>query len=151
LVLAFAFRVVFSTDQLGHFQQHSHIHCRFPRQEQSLVRAYTGGCSELQSTGFADLVSVDGNDASMGFFAVEIGQLLSLTPDFGYGFRRVQVAHAANPGESAAGLLSIPLFALLFCLFLRRTGNLWLGVGFHAGWDWGQTFFYGVPNSGLLP
>jgi uncharacterized protein len=61
------------------------------------------------------------------------------------------LAHAANPGESAAGLLSIPLFALLFCLFLRRTGNLWLGVGFHAGWDWGQTFLYGVPNSGLLP
>jgi uncharacterized protein len=61
------------------------------------------------------------------------------------------LAHAGNPGETTAGLLSIPLFALLFCLFLRLTGNLWLGVGFHAGWDWGQTFFYGVSNSGLLP
>jgi len=26
-----------------------------------------------------------------------------------------------------------------------------LAVGFHAGWDWGQTFFYGVPDSGLKP
>ena len=58
-------------------------------------------------------------------------------------------AHASNPGESKVGLLSVVLFGLLFCLFLRRTGNLWWAVGFHAGWDWGQTFFYGVPDSGI--
>ena len=61
------------------------------------------------------------------------------------------LAHGANPGESKAGLASVVCFALLFCLFLRRTGNLWLPVGFHFGWDWGQTFVYGVPDSGLLP
>ena len=61
------------------------------------------------------------------------------------------LAHASNPGESKAGLLSVVLFGLLFCLFLRRTGNLWWAVGFHAGWDWGQTFFYGVPDSGIAP
>lgn len=61
------------------------------------------------------------------------------------------LAHKGNPGESKAGLASVVCFALLFCLFLRRTGNLWLPVGFHFGWDWGQTFFYGVPDSGLLP
>jgi len=61
------------------------------------------------------------------------------------------LAHAANPGESKFGLLSVVCFGLLFCLFLRRTGNLWLAVGFHAGWDWGQTFFYGVTDSGMAP
>ena len=61
------------------------------------------------------------------------------------------LAHAANPGESKAGLASVVLFGLLFCLFLKRRGNLWWAVGFHAGWDWGQTFFYGVPDSGTLP
>ena len=61
------------------------------------------------------------------------------------------LAHSQNPGESRFGLFSVVLFALLFCLFLRRTGNLWWAVGFHAGWDWGQTFFYGVPDSGLVP
>lgn len=59
------------------------------------------------------------------------------------------LAHAGNPGESKFGLLSVVCFGLLFCLFLRRTGNLWWAVGFHAGWDWGQTFFYGVSDSGL--
>jgi membrane protease YdiL (CAAX protease family) len=61
------------------------------------------------------------------------------------------LAHAGNPGETKFGLLSVVLFGLLFCLFLRRTGNLWWAVGFHAGWDWGQTFFYGVPDSGIPP
>lgn len=59
------------------------------------------------------------------------------------------LAHAGNPGESKFGLLSVVFFGLLFCLFLRRTGNLWWAVGFHAGWDWGQTFFYGVADSGI--
>ena len=61
------------------------------------------------------------------------------------------VAHMGNPGETWFGLFSVVLFGLLFCLFLRRTGNLWWAVGFHAGWDWGQTFFYGVPDSGIAP
>jgi len=61
------------------------------------------------------------------------------------------LAHASNPGETKFGLLSVVLFGLLFCFFLRRTGNLWWAVGFHAGWDWGQTFFYGVPDSGIPP
>jgi hypothetical protein len=33
---------------------------------------------------------------------------------------------------------------------LRRTGNLWFAVGFHAAWDWGETYFYSVPDSGMV-
>jgi uncharacterized protein len=61
------------------------------------------------------------------------------------------LAHAANAGESKFGLFSVVCFGVLFCLFVRRTGNLWWAVGFHAGWDWGQTFFYGVTDSGFKP
>lgn len=61
------------------------------------------------------------------------------------------LVHASNGGETALGSLSVVSFGLLLCLFLRRTGNLWCAVGFHLGYDWGQTFLYGVPNSGLLP
>jgi len=59
--------------------------------------------------------------------------------------------HAGNPGESKAGLLMIVAFGLLHCLFLRRTGNLWLALGFHAAYDWATTFFYGVSDSGMTP
>jgi len=61
------------------------------------------------------------------------------------------LVHATNGGETIVGDLSVVSFGLLLCLFLRRTGNLWCAVGFHLGYDWGQTFLYGVPNSGLLP
>jgi uncharacterized protein len=61
------------------------------------------------------------------------------------------LGHATNGGENILGDLSVVSFGLLLCLFLRRTGNLWCAVGFHLGYDWGQTFLYGVPNSGLLP
>jgi CAAX protease family protein len=39
---------------------------------------------------------------------------------------------------------------LFLCLTLRRTGNLWFAVGFHAAWDWGESFFYSVPDSGEI-
>lgn len=61
------------------------------------------------------------------------------------------LAHAGNPGESKAGLLMIVAFGLLLCLFLRRTGNLWLAAGFHGAYDWATTFFYGLSDSGYAP
>jgi hypothetical protein len=27
---------------------------------------------------------------------------------------------------------------------------LWFAVGFHAAWDWSETFFYSVPDSGTV-
>lgn len=58
--------------------------------------------------------------------------------------------HAFNPGETIVGAISAGLFGILFCLFLRRSGSLWIPVGFHAAWDWGQAF-YGVADSGIHP
>ena len=58
--------------------------------------------------------------------------------------------HRGNKGEQWSGVLIAALIGLFFCLTLRRTGNLWFAVGFHAAWDWGETFFYSVPDSGTL-
>jgi membrane protease YdiL (CAAX protease family) len=58
--------------------------------------------------------------------------------------------HMGNPGETKVGLFQIVLIALFLCFTLWRTGTLWFAVGFHAAWDWGQSFFYGTPDSGLL-
>lgn len=59
-------------------------------------------------------------------------------------------AHIRNHGENALGVLQVVETGLLFCFSIRRTGNLWFAVGFHAAWDWAETFFYGTPDSGLL-
>jgi len=58
--------------------------------------------------------------------------------------------HHGNHGETWLGAFNAGLVGLLFCLQLRRTGDLWLPIGFHAAWDWGESYFYGVPDSGTL-
>jgi len=58
--------------------------------------------------------------------------------------------HMRNGGEDWPGLLAAACIGLFFCLTLRRTGTLWFAVGFHAAWDWGETFFYSVPDSGTV-
>jgi uncharacterized protein len=58
--------------------------------------------------------------------------------------------HLRNGGEQWRGLLAAALIGFFFCLTLRRTGSLWFAVGFHAAWDWGETFFYSVPDSGMV-
>ncbi len=56
--------------------------------------------------------------------------------------------HAGNSGESRIGLIGVALFALFASATIRRTGSLWLAVGAHAGWDWGESYFFGVSDSG---
>ncbi len=59
------------------------------------------------------------------------------------------LVHLGNEGEQWPGALAAAFIAVFFCLTLRRTGSLWFAVGFHAAWDWGESFFYSVPDSGL--
>jgi membrane protease YdiL (CAAX protease family) len=58
--------------------------------------------------------------------------------------------HLNNHGEAWTGALAAGLIGFFFCLTLRRTGSLWFAVGFHAAWDWGESFFYSVPDSGAI-
>ncbi|HEX6805114.1 MAG TPA: CPBP family intramembrane glutamic endopeptidase [Terriglobales bacterium] len=60
------------------------------------------------------------------------------------------LSHSSNQGEAWIGELAAGLLALFLCLTLRRTGNLWFAVGIHAAWDWGETFLYSVPDSGIV-
>jgi len=60
------------------------------------------------------------------------------------------VAHLGNPGETALGLSAVFAAGVLFCVLVRVSGSLWLGIGFHAAWDWAQSFFYGVADSGTM-
>jgi membrane protease YdiL (CAAX protease family) len=58
--------------------------------------------------------------------------------------------HGSNKGESPIGLISAAVVGLVFCLSLWYTGSLWWAIGFHATWDWAQSFFYGTPDSGMV-
>jgi len=64
--------------------------------------------------------------------------------------RLCSLVHGSNPGESPLGLVSVVVAGLVFCLSLWRTGSLWWAIGFHASWDWAQSFLYGVADSGTM-
>ena len=59
-------------------------------------------------------------------------------------------AHLGNPGEAWMGAASAGLIGLWLAFTLRRTSTLWFAVGFHTWFDYGETFVYSVPNSGLV-
>ncbi len=84
----------------------------------------------------------DSRTSSAGTFGFWTAALLL---SFGFSF-----THSSNAGESPIGLLSAALIAVVFCLSLWRTGSLWWAIGFHAAWDWAQSFLYGVADSGIV-
>jgi len=59
-------------------------------------------------------------------------------------------AHGHNAGESPAGLIAAGLFGMVISLSVWRTGSLWWALGFHAAWDWSESFVFGANDSGQV-
>ncbi len=55
--------------------------------------------------------------------------------------------HLFDAFYSWQGVVSAALYGAVFCLALRRTGSLWLGIGFHAAVDFSETFLLSPPTS----
>lgn len=103
----------------------------------ALFFLFTGFFEEFLLRGYSQWVLTRG----FNFWPAAI--FLSIT----FGF-----LHGSNPGEAKTGLVAAGLIGFFLCLTLRRTGNLWWGIGFHMAWDWGESFLYSVPDSGsVLP
>jgi hypothetical protein len=58
--------------------------------------------------------------------------------------------HLRNPGEAWIGALMTAGFGLVAALSLKRAGSIWFAIGMHAAFDWGETFFFSVPDSGVV-
>lgn len=100
-----------------------------------LLFTLVGFFEEFAFRGYLQFTLADG----IGFWPA--GILLSVL--FG-------AVHLSNSGESWIGAAGVVLVGLLFVFTLRRTGNLWYAVGLHASFDWGESFLYSVPDSGLV-
>jgi hypothetical protein len=59
--------------------------------------------------------------------------------------------HTFNKGETWIGIFSAAAIGFVFCVSVRLTGSAWWAIGFHAAWDWAQTYFYGTADSGFQP
>ena len=77
--------------------------------------------------------------SGMGFWPAAL--LLS----FAFG-----AVHLRNPGEGPVGALSVFVIGMFLCFTLSRTGTLWFAIGFHAAYDFGETYVYSVPDSGIV-
>ena len=60
------------------------------------------------------------------------------------------LGHTSNRGESPVGLLAVFVGGMFFCYAVWHTGSIWWGIGMHAAWDWGQSFLFGVADSGIM-
>ena len=96
---------------------------------------FVGFFEEFLFRGYAQFTLTTG----IGFWPTAI----ALSGGFG-------AVHLFNRGEDKIGALSVFVIGMFFCLTLRRTGTLWFAVGLHAAFDWGETFLFSVPDSGLV-
>ena len=59
------------------------------------------------------------------------------------------ILHAANPGASIMSTLGILAAGYFLAYGYLRTGQLWLPIGLHIGWNFFQGPIFGFPVSGL--
>jgi len=58
--------------------------------------------------------------------------------------------HLLNPGEGWIGVTGVFFVGLFWSFTLKRTGSLWFALGMHAAFDFGETFLFSVPDSGMI-
>jgi membrane protease YdiL (CAAX protease family) len=115
--------------------------------------ALTGGAVLRYALGWAAVflaLSMAEEFAFRGYWLFSLSRRMRFWPAAFFLSAVFAAAHLSNSQETALGIAEVAATGLLFCLTIRRTGNLWFAVGFHAAWDWAETFFYGAPDSGLL-
>jgi uncharacterized protein len=58
-------------------------------------------------------------------------------------------AHLQTGAENLSGVLFAAVYGVAAAYSYRRSGSLWFAFGFHAAWDFAETYLYGVPDSGI--
>ncbi|HVN93824.1 MAG TPA: CPBP family intramembrane glutamic endopeptidase [Terracidiphilus sp.] len=57
--------------------------------------------------------------------------------------------HTLNGGENWIGIFAAAGIGFVCCVSVFVTGSACWAIGCHAAWDWAETYFYGVADSGL--
>jgi len=59
------------------------------------------------------------------------------------------LAHLLNPGATLWGLINTVVIGVMLSVAYLRTRALWLGLGFHFGWNFTLGVIFGLPVSGI--
>jgi CAAX protease family protein len=84
-----------------------------------------------------------------GYALVVLSQSISFWPAAIATGAVFGLLHAVNGGETVVGLASAGLFGIVLAYSYRQTRSLWFACGIHGGWDYAESFVFGVPNSGV--
>jgi len=57
--------------------------------------------------------------------------------------------HASNPGANVLGIVNTAVTAVLLAWLIMRTGSLWIGCAYHAGWNLAGAPILGMRLSGI--
>ena len=58
--------------------------------------------------------------------------------------------HIFNPGADVIPIVGIVVCGVSYSLLRWYSGNIWIAMGIHTGWNFTQNFLFGLPNSGLV-
>lgn len=94
------------------------------------------------------IVGVTEESLCRGYAFVEASRALSFWPAAALFSAVFAAPHLLNSGETLAAALQTGLFGLALAYSVRATGTLWFAIGEHAGWDFGESFLFGTPDSG---
>jgi CAAX protease family protein len=60
------------------------------------------------------------------------------------------LAHGANPGTRYIWMVRLAAAGMLLAYSVVRSGTLWWGIGYHAGWNFASAPLFGAVGSGYL-
>jgi membrane protease YdiL (CAAX protease family) len=96
------------------------------------------------------LVAINEELTTRGYLLFTLSQGIGFWPAAFVLSLLFAAGHLHNAGEELIGIIAAGVIGVILAWTLKRTGSLWWAIGYHAAWDWAETYFYGVPDSGTV-
>ncbi len=84
-----------------------------------------------------------------GYGLVQLSRAISFWPAAIISSLMFACLHLIHATETPTALAQAGCVGLMLSYSFLRSGGLWFACGFHAAWDFAQTFLFGVADSGM--
>ena len=99
----------------------------------------------------AEIVGAAGEEVLFrGLVLVLASRLLGIRMAIVISALAFSLAHGANPGASYIWMVRLAAAGMLLGYSVFRSGTLWWGIGYHAGWNFASAPLFGAVGSGYL-
>lgn len=98
---------------------------------------------------FFALVAICEEGLLRGYSLVALSKAISFWPAAIISSVVFALLHLPHGSESLSGIAHVVLAGLVLAYSFWRSGSLWFAWGWHAAWDFTETFVFGAPDSGV--